>query len=115
MPMTCKVCGHKKRLEIDRALLEGTSLRDIARRTGATASSLQRHKAESNVVAPGNPRAGSLLSTFPQRGPTGGFEANVLIAGGLCGRAFSPFGRRPIYHLGMHKRRELVLWRKSVL
>jgi len=46
MPMTCRVCGHKKRLEIDRALLEGQSLRDIARRTGTTASSLQRHKAE---------------------------------------------------------------------
>lgn len=46
MPMTCRVCGHKRRLEIDRALLEGTHLRDIARRTGATASSLQRHEAE---------------------------------------------------------------------
>src|SRR5215469_18642079 len=46
MPMTCRVCGHKKRLEIDRALLEGQSLRDIAKRTGTTASSLQRHKAE---------------------------------------------------------------------
>ena len=46
MPMTCKVCGNKKRLEIDRALLEGQSLRDIARRTGTTASSLQRHKAD---------------------------------------------------------------------
>jgi hypothetical protein len=44
--MTCRACGHKKRLEIDRALLEGQSLRDIARRTGTTASSLQRHKAE---------------------------------------------------------------------
>jgi hypothetical protein len=47
VPMTCRVCGHKKRLEIDRALLEGKSLRDIARRaTGLSASSLQRHKAE---------------------------------------------------------------------
>ena len=46
MPMTCRVCGHKKRLEIDRALLEGQSLRDIARRTGTTASSLQRHKVD---------------------------------------------------------------------
>ena len=46
MPMTCKVCGNKKRLEIDRALLEGQSLRDIAKRTGTTASSLQRHKAD---------------------------------------------------------------------
>ena len=44
--MTSIVCGHRKRLEIDRALLEGQSLRDIARRTGTTASSLQRHKAE---------------------------------------------------------------------
>ena len=46
MPMTCRVCGHKKRVEIDRALLEGQSLRDIARRTGTTASSLQRHKVD---------------------------------------------------------------------
>jgi hypothetical protein len=44
--MTCRVCGNKKRLEIDRALLEGQSLRDIAKRTGTTASSLQRHKAD---------------------------------------------------------------------
>jgi hypothetical protein len=44
--MTCRVCGHKKRLEIDRALLEGQSLRDIAKRTSLTPSSLQRHKAE---------------------------------------------------------------------
>jgi len=44
--MTCRVCGHRKRLEIDRALIEGKSLRDIARQTGTTASSLQRHKAE---------------------------------------------------------------------
>ena len=46
MPMTFRVCGHRKRLETDRALPEGRSLRDIARRTGTTASSLQRHKAE---------------------------------------------------------------------
>jgi len=46
MPMTCRVCGHRKRLEIDRALIEGKSLRDIARQTGTTASSLQRHKAD---------------------------------------------------------------------
>ena len=44
--MTCRACGHKKRPEIDRALLEGQSLRDIAKRTGTTASSLQRHKAD---------------------------------------------------------------------
>jgi hypothetical protein len=45
--MTCRVCGHRKRLEIDRALLEGQSLRGIARRTtGLSASSLQRHKAD---------------------------------------------------------------------
>ena len=73
MPMKCRVCGHKKRLEIDRALLEGQSLRDIARRTGTTASSLQRHKAdhlakhlvkahEAREVA----RADSLLDDVPR-------------------------------------------------
>src|SRR5262249_19783295 len=46
MPMTCRICGNRKRLEIDRELLEGQSLRDIAKRTGTTASSLQQHKAE---------------------------------------------------------------------
>ena len=38
--MTCRVCGPRRRLEIDQALLEGHSLRDIADEPG------QRHKAE---------------------------------------------------------------------
>ena len=46
MPMTCRVCGHRKRGEIERALLAGTSLRNIAQRYGTSATALHRHKAE---------------------------------------------------------------------
>jgi hypothetical protein len=44
--MTCRVCGHKKRGEIERALLAGTSLRNLAQRYGTSATALHRHKAD---------------------------------------------------------------------
>lgn len=40
----CTVCGHKDLKEINRALLSGTSLRDVAGRYGLEKSSLSRHK-----------------------------------------------------------------------
>lgn len=40
----CKVCSHKNRNEIDKLILSGTSIRDIAGQFGLTKSSVQRHK-----------------------------------------------------------------------
>lgn len=39
----CTVCAHAQREEIERALLEGGSYRDISGRFGLTRSSVQRH------------------------------------------------------------------------
>ena len=44
MPQICTVCRHEKREEIDRALLAGEPVRTIARRTGASATALCRHR-----------------------------------------------------------------------
>lgn len=40
----CSVCTHPKLEDINRALLSGTSLRDVAGRYGLEKSSLSRHK-----------------------------------------------------------------------
>ena len=45
MPRTCSICSHPQRREIDRALLAGESLRNIAQRHGASLAALHRHKA----------------------------------------------------------------------
>jgi hypothetical protein len=42
--MTCSICNHAERLEIDRQLVERVPLRHIAQRTGTTATALCRHK-----------------------------------------------------------------------
>jgi hypothetical protein len=44
MGMRCKVCGHAEVEAIDRALIEGKTLREIAEQWGFTASSVHRHK-----------------------------------------------------------------------
>ena len=46
MARTCTVCAHADRATIDRALVQGTALRDIAERSGTSATALHRHKAE---------------------------------------------------------------------
>lgn len=46
MPRSCSVCGHTQRAAIDRALVNGEPLRDIAGRFGVAKSSLDRHKAD---------------------------------------------------------------------
>ncbi len=46
MPRSCTVCTHPERAAIDRALLAGEPLRDIARRTATTKDALSRHKAD---------------------------------------------------------------------
>ena len=45
MPRQCSVCAHQKLAEIDRALVGGVSLRDIAGQYRVSKSSLERHKA----------------------------------------------------------------------
>jgi hypothetical protein len=44
MPRTCSICNHMRRDEIDKALLAGESLRDIAGRVPVAKSALHRHK-----------------------------------------------------------------------
>lgn len=44
MPRKCTVCAHPNRDDIDKMILDGESLRDIAGRFGTSSSSLQRHK-----------------------------------------------------------------------
>jgi hypothetical protein len=46
MPRTCTICSHPDRAEIDRALLDTDSLRDIAGRFDVSRSALDRHKAD---------------------------------------------------------------------
>lgn len=51
MPRNCKACNHRKREEIDRALIKGDSFRDIAGRYRVSKSALQRHKEDHLQVA----------------------------------------------------------------
>jgi CMP-2-keto-3-deoxyoctulosonic acid synthetase len=44
MPPTCSICIHAKRSEIDRVLLAGDSLRNIAKQFAVTSAALNRHK-----------------------------------------------------------------------
>jgi ATP-dependent Lon protease len=44
MARTCTICNHDKRIEIDKALLEGTPVRHIAAQYGTSTGTLQRHK-----------------------------------------------------------------------
>ncbi len=46
MARRCTVCDHRQREEIDHALVEGESLRDIARRHSLSKDAVARHKAE---------------------------------------------------------------------
>ncbi len=44
MPRRCSICGHEKIEEINRLLLEGVPLRNIAKQYSVSAASLHRHK-----------------------------------------------------------------------
>ena len=44
MPQACTICRHAKTAEIDQMLIEGTSLRNIAKRFGTSTTALHRHK-----------------------------------------------------------------------
>ena len=43
---SCSICLHIKRSEIEKALIAGESERSIAKRFGASASAIHRHKVE---------------------------------------------------------------------
>jgi len=45
MTMTCNICSHPSRLQIDREIVAGRSLRAIATEYGLSSSSLARHRA----------------------------------------------------------------------
>jgi len=45
MPQVCTVCRHPERASIDRSLVRGASLRDIAGQHDLSKSALERHKA----------------------------------------------------------------------
>lgn len=51
MGRTCTVCQHPERHAIERALVAGGALRDIAGQYGLTKSAVERHKAEHLPVA----------------------------------------------------------------
>jgi hypothetical protein len=44
--MTCSICRHEQRSQIDAALIRSDSLRNIAKQFGTSATALHRHKAE---------------------------------------------------------------------
>ncbi len=50
MPRVCKICTHDQREAIERALVNGTPLRDIAGQFGISRSALDRHK-ENHLAA----------------------------------------------------------------
>lgn len=51
MTRACSVCAHPERHAIDKALVAGGALRDIAGRYGLTKSAVERHKAAHLPVA----------------------------------------------------------------
>jgi len=46
----CTICQHPEKESIDKAIKEGTSLRDIADKYGSSKSTLSRHKAHMNIT-----------------------------------------------------------------
>lgn len=44
VPRTCTICKHPKRLQIERAIVAGESLRDIAGQYGTAKTSVARHR-----------------------------------------------------------------------
>jgi len=45
LPRVCTICGHPQRAEIDRAILNGTRLREISGTWNLSKSAIDRHKA----------------------------------------------------------------------
>jgi len=44
MPRTCTICCHPKIEDINKAIIEGNSIRDIAKQFRLNSSSVDRHK-----------------------------------------------------------------------
>ena len=59
MLRTCTDCGHPNRDGIDKALLSGTSIRDIARQYGLGCNAVDRHRSH----------IGTSLASKAARGP----------------------------------------------
>src|SRR5689334_20868921 len=52
MPQKCGICHHPDRLEIEREMIRGTSLRDISGRFGPSKTAIARHRAHiANAIA----------------------------------------------------------------
>jgi len=62
--MSCTICGHKKRREIDRALLERRPLRHTASQFGTSTGALQRHRAHIHRDLVEAHQAGSRVEQF---------------------------------------------------
>ncbi len=77
MAMTCTICRREDRIEIDRAIVAGEPHRSIAKRTGASAPALFRHKAhvedamaraaEATEATPAPPEAVALVAEVEAR------------------------------------------------
>ena len=46
----CTICNHPQRVEIDKALVEGESLRNVAKRFDVSYSSVGRHKRNGHIA-----------------------------------------------------------------
>jgi hypothetical protein len=46
----CSICNHPKRVEIDKALIDGGSYRDVAGRFGVSRSAVGRHKRNGHIA-----------------------------------------------------------------
>jgi hypothetical protein len=44
MAQTCTICTHARRVDINRSLVDGSPVRELAKRFGVSKSALQRHK-----------------------------------------------------------------------
>ena len=67
MATSCRVCRHRKRAAIERELLKGATLRDVAERFGLSYSSVHRHRKNGHISAT-LARATDELETFEARG-----------------------------------------------
>jgi len=63
MPRTCTICKHPQRLEIERAIVAGTSLRDIAGHFGTAKTNIERHRTHVTEAIARNKDARELVRT----------------------------------------------------
>src|ERR1019366_5646505 len=61
MPRTCTVCSHPHRDDIDRLLLEGVPLRNIAKRFSLSAAGLFRHNKHLSTMLTNSHRGAEVL------------------------------------------------------